>query len=44
MAVVSQIEDAIALPAGPHQPGEAQLGQVLGHRRRLGADELGQAI
>ena len=44
VAVVRQVEDAVPFTAGPDQPGQAELGQMLGHRRRLGTDLVGQPI
>lgn len=44
VTVIGQIEDVVAVAPGPHQPAEPQLGQVLGHRCRLGADMLSEAV
>jgi hypothetical protein len=42
MGVVGGVEQAVTVPPHPYQAGHPQLGQVLGHRRRLGADVIGQ--
>lgn len=37
-------EDAGALAAGAHQAAEAQLGEMLGDRRRPGAEVIGEPV
>ncbi len=42
VSILGGVEDPVALPADLHQVGHAELGQVLGHGRRLGADVGGE--
>src|ERR1700683_69944 len=44
VGVVEHVADPRAPAAAPHQPGQAELGQVLGDGGRLGADPLGQLV
>lgn len=44
MDVVGGVELAVAVPSHPHEAAQAQLGQMLGHRRRLGADVGSQLV
>ena len=42
--VLGGIEEAGAVATDPHHAGLAQLGEVLGHRRRACADVVGQVV
>ena len=42
--VVDEVEDPVPVTAGPDDPGEAQLRQVLRHRGWVGVDVLGQLV
>src|ERR1700722_3165628 len=42
--VVDDIEDASPLATAPYQPRQAQLGEMLRHRRRLGTHHVGQLV
>src|SRR5580704_15369737 len=44
MGVVDHVEDARPFPPAPDQAGEAELGQMLGDRGRLGAHQVGQLV
>ncbi len=42
--VLSEVEHAVPLPSAPHQPGQAQLGEVLRHRCWLGTDVVSELV
>ena len=44
VGVVDHVVDAGPFPPAAHQAGQAQLGQVLGHRGRLGPHHFGQFV
>lgn len=42
--VVEGVEDAVAVAAHLYQLGQAELGQMLGHRRRASTDVVGELV
>ena len=44
VSVLGFVEDPGALPPSLDEAGEPELGQVLGHRRRLATDVIGEFV